>query len=299
MHQHTVHRDFHQSRIDVWARHQWPSANHATIQKALRKGWIKVDGKKVSPSTRLQANSHVTVSPYWSHRFTVQHTDSMLTDAWKQRISQWILYEDTNTIVLNKPSGLACQGGSGQKYHIDGLMRHWYKNGVVRLVHRLDQQTSGVLILAKTLSYTRKMATCFQNGLVKKTYWAIVHGVVPAKGVIRTALERRGRIMVPSTGPEALHSMTRYVRKNVANGLSWVEIFPTTGRMHQIRAHMAFIGHPIVGDMVYGPEVNQAHNSELLLHCHHMAWTVDAVTVSVTAPCPSRFDTVSDLFTCA
>lgn len=278
--------DFYKARVDVWARHKWPHIPYASLQKAIRKGMIKVDGKKTQACARLESCSVISFKEKWPAVFHAPQKDLILGDAWKKKIKTWILYEDKQMIVLNKPSGIACQGGSGQKIHVDGLMQSWCGGDKIRLVHRLDRATSGVLVLAKTLQCARILSDAFCHHRVKKMYWAFVQGCLPSKGTIDTSIQRMGRIMTISQSPEAQKSLTRYVCRGQEKGRSWAEIYPVTGRMHQIRVHMASIGHPVQGDDVYGV---QGQGEALFLHCRQMSWTMKGKHYTFVAPCPEYF----------
>jgi 23S rRNA pseudouridine955/2504/2580 synthase len=286
-----INADFAQSRLDVWARHKWSYIPYSSIQKAIRKGLIKVDGKKAKALSRLHWGSIVSFKENWPVFFYTPQKDREIAPEWVKKLESWIVYEDQHILVLNKPNGIACQGGSGQRYHVDGLMQAWRQTDKIRLVHRLDKQTSGLLILAKKLNDARELSSIFHHRGMKKVYWACVQGRVPLKGLIDTAMERKGRIMVPSHGDSAQKCLTRYTRKAVTENRSWVEIYPLTGRMHQIRAHMASIGHPVHGDSMYGPQHHNCQNSPLFLHCRKMSWTMHGRKYSFVAPFPNHFKT--------
>ena len=192
-----------------------------------------------------------------------------------------ILYEDEHVLVLNKPFGIAVQGGTGTKRHIDGMLA-----GMVdrfgdrpRLVHRLDRDTTGVLLVAKHRDAAAKLGRIFQTRSAAKTYWALVKGVPkPPQGKVEAALvkaagpdgEDRVRKALPGEQAKAMHATTHYsVIDRVAHKVSWVSLKPVTGRQHQLRAHMALIGNPIVGDNKYeGDKVLVDSGIEAKLHLH-------------------------------
>ena len=191
-----------------------------------------------------------------------------------------ILYEDEHVLVLNKPFGIAVQGGTGTKRHLDGMLA-----GMVdrfgdrpRLVHRLDRDTTGVLLVAKHRDAAAKLGRIFQTRSAAKTYWALVKGVPkPPQGKIEAALVKaagpdgdRVRKALPGEQDKAMHATTHYsVIDRVAHKASWVSLKPVTGRQHQLRAHMAMIGNPIVGDNKYeGDKVLADSGIEAKLHLH-------------------------------
>ena len=284
--QEQITSDYRNARIDTWVRHRWPHIPHGSIQKAIRRGLIRVDGKKVQPSARLDQSSFVFFKKHWPSLFAPPQESPPISSRWKERIEKWILYEDDAVVVLNKPRGIACQGGSSQALHVDGLMQSWRKGQKIRLVHRLDVQTSGVLVMAKTLSCARDLSLAFREHLVKKVYWALVEGNLPTRGKVRAPLERRGRLMISSSALGAQHCLTRYVCRGTHSDVSWAEIYPCTGRMHQIRAHMALIGHPIQGDDLYGSGNGK---TPLSLHCREISWNFGNKKYSFVAPCPKDF----------
>ncbi len=225
-----------------------------------------------------------------------------LSKADRDAIERMILYEDDDVIVLNKPFGLAVQGGTGTRRHIDGMlaaMRDRFGDRP-RLVHRLDRDTTGVLLVAKHRDAAAKLGRTFQTRSAAKTYWALVKGVPrPPQGKIAAALVKasgpdgdRVRKARPGEQEEAMHATTHYaVIDRVAHKASWVSLKPVTGRQHQLRAHMALIGHPIVGDNKYeGESVLADSGIEPKLHLHARRIVIPHPSgrgkLDVTAPLP-------------
>lgn len=283
-------------RIDSWIHHKWPWIPYGAIQKALRKKIVRVDAGKALSNSRLLPGQEVRVLASWLSSFALPEQKKPLTDAWHRRISEWILYEDEDLIAINKPQGITCQGGSGQLIHIDMLFDHLVPNKKMRLVHRLDKDTSGVLLIAKTLSCAQGLTKAFQEKRIQKTYWAIVYGHPPAKGKITHSLERNDHKMVISKHPAALSALTSYYCKTVGfdkdlnQKVAWLELFPKTGRTHQLRVHLESIGHPILGDNLYGNEFFEHSNRGLLaLHCHTLAFTYKEKEYLIKAPAPQTF----------
>jgi 23S rRNA pseudouridine955/2504/2580 synthase len=227
-------------------------------------------------------------------------------------VESLILYEDADVVVLNKPFGLAVQGGSGAKRHLDGLL-----SGMAdrfgdrpRLVHRLDRDTTGVLLVAKHRLAAAKLGRIFQTRSAAKTYWALVAGVPkPPQGKIEAALVKaatpegdRVRRALPGEQDRAMHATTHYaVIDRAAHQAAWVSLKPVTGRQHQLRAHMAHIGHPIVGDNKYGGDVALAESgADAMLHLHARRLVIPHPSgsgkIDVTAPLPDHMRRTWELF---
>jgi len=226
-----------------------------------------------------------------------------LSKADRDFIERMILYEDDEVLVLNKPFGIAVQGGTGTKRHIDGLLA-----GMVdrfgdrpRLVHRLDRDTTGVLLVAKRRDIAAKLGRVFQTRSAAKTYWALVKGVPkPPQGKVEAALVKatgpdgdRVRKALPGEQDKAMHATTHYaVIDRVGTKAAWVSLKPVTGRQHQLRAHMSIIGHPIVGDNKYEGGLDlPAEDIEPKLHLHARRLVIPHPSggkIDVTAPLPDH-----------
>ena len=262
-------------RLDRWFRLHFPALALSHLNKIVRKGEVRVAGKRVETSTRLVEGQSVRVPPMREDAPAAPAIKRAApNEADARALRDMVLFEDKWVMVLNKPWGLAVQGGSGTKHHIDGMLESLSdeKGERPRLVHRLDRDTSGVLLIAKTRKVAADLGEIFRSRQASKVYWSVVEGVPkPSQGRISLFLakgagmgDERGprqpgarrdpeRMRIAKHGEEdAQHSVTYYaVVDKVAPRLAWLSMKPITGRTHQLRAHAEAIGHPIIGDPKY------------------------------------------------
>lgn len=249
-------------RLDRWFKRRWPHLNHVQIQKLVRSGQIRVDGARAKADTRLHAGALVRVPPLPDAPDPGEKRTG-LSERDIAYAKSLVLYEDEEVLALNKPHGLAVQGGTKTTKHVDRLLGAWGEGlERPRLVHRLDRDTSGVLLLGKTPAAAARLSGAFAKRKAKKTYWAIVAGNPhPPQGLIELPLVKKGvgdrEMVVPADPKEfgAEPADTEYVTISRAAGrAAWLALRPLTGRTHQLRAHMKAIGHPILGDPKYTDE---------------------------------------------
>lgn len=303
-----VKRDEADMRVDRWFRIHFPEVGYTYLQKLLRSGQVRIDSKRVQANDRLEAGAKVRV-PAIIRQPKKPGAASLkaplgVSKGDRDTIERMIIYEDEQVLVLNKPFGLAVQGGSGTKKHIDGMLAGMEDRfgDRPRLVHRLDRDTTGVLLVAKTRDAAAKLGRIFQTRSAAKTYWALVKGVpTPRQGKIEAALVKaagpdgdRVRKALPGEQKEAMHATTHYnVIDRVAHKAAWVSLKPVTGRQHQLRAHMHMIGHPIVGDNKYDGEnvlVDSGIDRQLHLHARRLIipHPSDRSKIDITAPLPAH-----------
>lgn len=291
-----VARDDAEQRLDRWFKRHFPGIGHVHLEKLLRTGQVRVDGKRAKGNQRLEAGQAIRIPPFGDAPAAPltpaaredAETGAQLVDA--------VLYRDDDMIALNKPAGLPVQGGSAINRHVDGALdslRFGAKDRP-RLVHRLDKDTSGVLCLARNQAAARRLTHAFRAKTAMKIYWALVVGEPkPTNGMIELPIGkqagRAGEKMVVDH-KDGKPAVTRYVTlEKLGRRAALVAMFPVTGRTHQLRVHMAAIGTPILGDGKYGgaEAFLQGEGVSRKLHLHARAIRIpdtDGVPVEVIAP---------------
>ncbi|MGC1270227.1 MAG: RluA family pseudouridine synthase [Croceibacterium sp.] len=305
--QFTVAADDDGVRLDRWFKRHLPQIGFATVSRWARTGQIRVDGKRVKPEDRLEPGQVLRVPPGGDVPTAKPAPKKRELSAEDMATAQDMLILQTDAaLVLNKPPGLATQGGTGTKHHVDGLLDAYMEgdgDARPRLVHRLDKDTSGVLLVARTPGSAAFFSKRFAGRSAKKIYWALVVGVPDIhEGMIEAPLAKQ-----PGSGGEKMHvdeengqsARTRYrVVDRAGNRAAWVELQPLTGRTHQLRVHMAAIGHPIVGDGKYGGQDAFLTGSiSRKMHLHARRLIIDAPKdkkgggglLDVTADLPEHF----------
>lgn len=249
-------------KLNVWMKKNYPSLTLSHLQKLCRKGEIRINGSRTSATNSLNNGDEIKLPPYIvEYEKTpdvIVKKDAKYTREDIDDILKTIIYEDDEILVLNKPAGLATQGGSGITKHIDSLINIALPqyNGNLRLTHRIDKETSGILVIAKNYNSALKITTLFKEQKIHKTYHALVYGNFDDKrknGIIKEPIIDKTSRPNEKGEYEAKYAFTEYKVLDEAFGtLSLVEFKPKTGRMHQLRIHSSHIGHPIIGDFKYG-----------------------------------------------
>ena len=312
-------------RLDRWLKKRFPQLTQGAVEKMCRTGQLRVDGGRVKANTRIEAGQEIRVPPLpetsGEERPATRTRSSKVKQSDVEMIQQAVIWRDEHIIALNKPPGLPSQGGSGQgDRHVDGLteaLMFGYKDRP-KLVHRLDKDTSGVLLLARTDRVARALSEGFRHRNTRKIYWAAVAGVPhPRMGSIKYGLVKapgRGRMgegekmicihpseVAETEGAKRAHS-DYAVLEALGTRVSWVALVPVTGRTHQLRAHIAETGHPIIGDGKYGgsgqenlgdgwgAQLGGEISRKLHLHARSISFEhpITKKMVTVTAPLPEH-----------
>jgi len=297
----TVSEDDDGIRLDRWFKRHLPDVSFNLVSRWSRTGQLRLNDRKATPGDRIETGQEIRFPPPDAQPRTArpQRQRKPLSEDEVRFVRDMVIYEDPGAFVLNKPPGLATQGGTKTTHHLDRLLDGLAdESGRPKLVHRLDKDTSGALLVARTARAAGHFAKAFSGRTAKKVYWALVVGVPDLnEGTIDAPLAKQ-----PGTGGEKMHidgehglpAKTRWrTIDRAGNRAAWVELQPLTGRTHQLRAHMAAIGHPIVGDAKYGgAEAFLTGGVSRKLHLHARRLRIDAPDggkIDVTAELPAHF----------
>jgi 23S rRNA pseudouridine955/2504/2580 synthase len=296
-----VTADENNMRVDRFLESRFPGLSFSHIQRIVRKGELRVNGKRADSKDRIEEGQSIRIPPLKLDAAKVVGSLSEAATKTLQALKDMILYEDADVMVLNKPAGLAVQGGSGITRNVDDMLEVMRdaKGQKPRLVHRLDKDTAGCLLIAKTRFAATALTGSFRHRSARKIYWALVAGVPkPKQGRISTYLakeegEEDTIMRIAAHGDEgASHAVTYYaVVETSAQKLAWVSLKPVTGRTHQLRAHMAHIDHAIVGDPKYFNKENWQLPGGLQKRLHLLARRIviphpRGGVIDATAPLP-------------
>ena len=301
----TIDPDDDGIRLDRWFKRHYPHVTHVLLEKLLRKGEVRLDGKRAKSADRIAAGQAMRLPPQVVHAKDERpqkpqaETKHPLATKDMGSLADRILYMDKQVIVIDKPPGLATQGGSGLTKHVDGMLDslQYEKPTRPKLVHRLDRDTSGVLLIARTALAASGLSASLALRDTSKVYWALTRGVPKQKhGVVKGALAKEGvrgkdERMTISEDDEAKSALTEYaVMATAGTEFAWVAARPITGRTHQIRVHLASLGTPIVGDFKYGGTDSRGRGDIAdKLHLHARSIDIgrpDGGRLQATAPLP-------------
>jgi 23S rRNA pseudouridine955/2504/2580 synthase len=283
----TVTEDEADTRLDRWLRRRFPGLPQSAIQKLCRGGQVRVDGHRADAATRLTAGQAIRIPPLTLAANSQAKPPPPIDPNLAKDLQRLVICRDDHLLVLNKPPGLPVQGGPGITRHLDAWLDALRLGSEhrPRLVHRLDRDTSGVLVLARTPGTAAKLAAAFRGRNVEKIYWAVTaRRPIPPEGRIDLPLRRIPGISGQRTEPaapddkDAARAVTEYrTLDHAGRQLAWLELRPLTGRTHQLRVHCVAIGAPILGDVTYArPDQNNAFSATVAglseaLHLHARA----------------------------
>ncbi|MEM8986938.1 MAG: RluA family pseudouridine synthase [Pseudomonadota bacterium] len=272
-------------RLDRWFKQHYPGVTHGRLEKLLRTGQVRVAGGRAKANRRLEEGEEVRIPPLSAEDAGARPSRRAKADPKDAAtLKTFVLYEDDAVLVLNKPFGLAVQGGAKTAKHIDGMLAALETGGErPRLVHRLDRDTGGVLVLGKTRLAAAALSKSFQTKAVDKLYWALCAGVPKVReGTVSLPIAKRmvrigdgeGERMVAAEGEDAKSAVTDYRVVEAVRAASWLAMRPVTGRTHQLRVHAAAMGAPVVGDGKYGGPAAELEGAPYKLHlfCRRMAF---------------------------
>lgn len=306
-------------RLDRWLKRRYSDVTQGQIEKLLRTGQVRLDGKRAKSSARVEAGQVVRVPPISAGPGRLPEAQArpakkvVASSKDIKALQDAVIFKDDWVLAINKASGLAVQGGTGQSRHVDAML-----DGLIfdrkdrpKLVHRLDRDTSGVLLLARTGAAARDLTAAFRGKDARKIYWAVVAGKPPkTRGVIDMSLGKTtsegGMEKVAAMGPAGKRALTLYqtiaTGSGKSRGLTWLALMPLTGRTHQLRVHCAEMGMPILGDGKYGGKqafpAKPDFPKRLMLHAQEIALPHpdDGTTLRIAAPLPAEMEEAWKVF---
>jgi 23S rRNA pseudouridine955/2504/2580 synthase len=291
-------------RLDQWCKKRLPALPYGLMQKLIRKGAIRVDGKKTSAKASLSAGQVVTIPAdiVPAGNAQAKPPGSFATAKQADALQRCFIHEDAQRVVLNKPAGLAVQGGSQVRDSVDARLQRLAETpeSRLRLTHRLDKDTSGILLLARSRTEAARLTEAFRSRDARKIYWALVVGTptnpvgvmdVPLGKRYHQGREKMSVVVDQDAGQQAL-THYRVIASSACDRFSWVELRPVTGRTHQLRVHMQAMGHPIFGDGKYGGQAAFADGEplpqQLHLHSRFLDLSQAGINLQVSAPLPAH-----------
>ncbi|MBY7648918.1 MAG: RluA family pseudouridine synthase [Candidatus Liberibacter europaeus] len=313
----TIDKDEDNMRFDRWFKTNYPQISFGNLQKLLRSGQIRLDKGRIKSNDRVKSGQLVRIPPFVQASICKKENKYLGVPSIgylnsSEFLSSILIYKDSKVYIFNKPAGIPVQGGSGITCHIDGLLEYWLESNGKKpyLIHRLDQETSGILVVARTRASAQSLTEAFRMRKVKKIYWSLVRGIPNEKNVcISNWLLKKGRpggdyVQVVNHSEKGANKAVSYFRMIdfFAQKFCWLEMQPYTGRTHQLRVHALHMGHPIVGDKKYymdnsnGNFSNDIQN-KLYLHARYIDFPhPEGGRLQVTAPLPTHMVKTWDSF---
>lgn len=294
------------TRLDRYLKRLRGNLSQGLIEQSLRQGKIKVNNRPATANCRLLSGDLLSITDSLAQpqpSYPVINCLPAATKLAQQLLTSYLIYEGSELIAINKPAGLATQGGSKISLSVDdGLAYLNQQNHHFRLVHRLDKETSGALLIAKSYIAAHTLTSAFKAQLMVKSYLAISLGrPVSVEGEISSLISKsRGGIyeIVQENCPNAKLAITRYQLLKFANNFALIRFMPLTGRMHQLRFHAQKLGCPIIGDSKYGTEISRSYSRQMLLHAEQITipQAVYGTEIVITAPLPGHFKPYQSVF---
>lgn len=308
----TVAQEDNDIRLDRWFKRHYPELSYGRLEKLLRKGQVRLDGKRVKSNQRIEAGQEIRVPPFGDSgglRQIEPKKEYRMSEAEIEEVRSWVLYKDDNAIVINKPAGLATQGGTGITRHLDGLLHalKYDRSEKPKLCHRLDKDTSGVLLLARSSQAAAQLTKNFKSKTARKLYWALTVKVPsPREGKVNQPLAKHPswkgeRMVIDADEGQEARSLYRTI-DSTGNVAAWVALEPRSGRTHQLRVHCAYLKTPIQGDGKYGGQdaflTGERVSKKMHLHARRLQIpSPDGVgVIDVTAPMPDHMIKSWDFF---
>lgn len=294
----TISKEDDGIRLDRWFKRHFPDFSHVAMEKSLRKGDIRVDKKRVKSNARLETGQVVRVPPYKPREVVKTKKPVSWSQEQEQQLQESVIFKNSDIIVINKPAGLATQGGTNVRVSLDDMLGclKFGNEDRPKLVHRLDRDTSGVLLLARRPAAAAHMAELFKKKQTEKIYWAVLAGVPKERegkisNKIMKAAAGAGREKVQSDDDGKIATTFYKVLATAGKAFSLVELIPITGRTHQLRVHMAEAGTPILGDGKYGGKaacINPV-NKKMHLHARNLTFVYEDKPLRFEAELPEHF----------
>lgn len=286
-------------KLNKWFLKKYPELTKGHLEKLLRKGQIRVNGKRIKSNYSLSINDLIRIPPFLSEYKNNKEEEKTVLEKDKKLIESSIIYEDKNIIALNKPYGISVQGGTKIKKSIDVILEQIFKEKNLpppKMTHRLDKNTTGVLVFAKNLETAQIITKQFKEKETKKIYVSLIDGILkPKSGIINAALKKqtgdeKELMHVDKTGKEAITEYRTIISKN---NISFVELTPKTGRTHQLRVHMQYMHTPIIGDKKYNTKNNFSldikNKNKLHLHAKELNFKIENKQIKIEAKLPDYF----------